>query len=77
MKGSSQGELRPTKDNIQTQLKRLLADVGKNDMVLVMLCGHGQQLEVTQARRRDTGGRLLLPGERRGQRTRTWSRSAT
>jgi formylglycine-generating enzyme required for sulfatase activity len=46
MKGSSQGELRPTKEHIETQLKRLLADVGKDDIVLVMLSGHGQDLEV-------------------------------
>src|SRR5208337_3532762 len=37
MKGSSQGELRPTKENIEAQLKGLLANVGKDDIVLVML----------------------------------------
>jgi formylglycine-generating enzyme required for sulfatase activity len=46
MKGSSQGELRPTKEHIETQLKKLLADVGKDDIVLVMLSGHGQELKV-------------------------------
>ena len=46
MKGSSEGELRPTKENIETQLKGLLADVGKDDIVLVMLSGHGQELKV-------------------------------
>jgi sulfatase modifying factor 1 len=48
MTGSTEGELRATKDNILTQLRALLADVGKNDVVLVMLCGHGQQLAVTK-----------------------------
>ena len=46
MKGSSEGEFRPTKENIETQLKGLLADVGKDDIVLVMLSGHGQELKV-------------------------------
>ena len=46
MKGSSEGELRPTKENIETQLKGLLADVGKDNIVLVMLSGHGQELRV-------------------------------
>ncbi|MGZ3303084.1 MAG: SUMF1/EgtB/PvdO family nonheme iron enzyme [Isosphaeraceae bacterium] len=46
MKGSSEGELRPTKENIEAQLKGLLADVGKDDIVLVMLSGHGQELKV-------------------------------
>jgi formylglycine-generating enzyme required for sulfatase activity len=47
MKGSSQGELRPTtRDAIKTQLLKLLKDFQKTDVVLVMLCGHGQQLKV-------------------------------
>jgi len=46
MKGSSEGELRPTKEHIETELKGLLADVGKDDIVLVMLSGHGQELKV-------------------------------
>ncbi|MGA7496744.1 MAG: SUMF1/EgtB/PvdO family nonheme iron enzyme [Isosphaeraceae bacterium] len=46
MKGSSEGELRPSKENIEAQLKGLLADVGKDDIVLVMLSGHGQELKV-------------------------------
>ena len=46
MKGSSEGELRPTKEHIEAQLKELLADVGKDDIVLVMLSGHGQELKV-------------------------------
>jgi hypothetical protein len=48
MTGSSLGDLRPTKDNILTQLRALLADVGSKDVVLMMLCGHGQQLAVTK-----------------------------
>jgi uncharacterized caspase-like protein len=46
MTGGSDGGLRPTRANIEAQVKALLADVGKDDIVLVMLCGHGQQLEV-------------------------------
>ncbi len=46
MKGSSEGELRPTKEHIEAQLKGLLAEVGKDDIVLVMLSGHGQELKV-------------------------------
>ena len=52
MKGSSEGELRPTKENIEAQLKGLLADVGKDDIVLVMLSGHGQELKVKVPRSR-------------------------
>jgi formylglycine-generating enzyme required for sulfatase activity len=48
MTSSNQGELRPTRDNILSQLKTLLTDVGCNDVVLVMLCGHGQQLSITR-----------------------------
>lgn len=47
MKGSAQGDVAPTTpDRILAQLDRLLADVGKHDIVLVALCGHGQQLRV-------------------------------
>jgi hypothetical protein len=46
MTGASAGDLRPTRANIEAQLKALLAGVGKNDIVLVMLSGHGQQLAV-------------------------------
>jgi CHAT domain-containing protein len=46
LKGSVAGPLRATKDNIAAQLDRLLADVTKNDIVLVALCGHGLQLRV-------------------------------
>lgn len=46
MKGPSEGELRPSKEHIEAQLKGLLADVGKDDTVLVMLSGHGQELKV-------------------------------
>jgi CHAT domain-containing protein len=46
LKGSASGPLRPTKGNIAAQLDRLLADITKNDIVLVVLCGHGLQLRV-------------------------------
>jgi formylglycine-generating enzyme required for sulfatase activity len=46
MKGSAPGDLRATRENIDKQLMALLAGVGKNDVVLVMLSGHGQQLPV-------------------------------
>ncbi len=54
MKGSSQGELRPTKEHIVSQLRRMLADIGKGDLMLVMLSGHGQELKVKS---RDPDGR--------------------
>jgi hypothetical protein len=46
MTGGADGDLRPTRANIEAQLKALLAGVAKDDIVLVMLCGHGQQLDV-------------------------------
>jgi formylglycine-generating enzyme required for sulfatase activity len=46
LKGSAEGELRATRENIDTQLHRLLKGVTKDDVVLVALNGHGQQLEV-------------------------------
>ena len=51
MTGAAGGDLRPTRANVEAQLLRLLADadVGKEDVVLVMLSGHGQQLAVTRA----------------------------
>ena len=48
LKGSSPGALRATATNITDQLKALLKDVGKNDVVLVALSGHGQQVFVRQ-----------------------------
>ena len=51
MKGSAAGDLQATRSNIDTQLKALLDDIGKNDLVLVMLTGHGQQLPI----KRDDG----------------------
>jgi uncharacterized caspase-like protein len=52
MKGSSKGELRATKENIETQLWKLLKDIRKSDIVLVMLSGHGLQFKI----RTDDGG---------------------
>jgi tetratricopeptide (TPR) repeat protein len=46
MKGSSIGDLQATKENIGSQLKQLLKEVQKQDIVFVVLCGHGQQLKV-------------------------------
>ena len=46
MKGSAEGKLRATRENIDSRLKELLTGVGKNDLVLVALTGHGQQLPV-------------------------------
>src|SRR4051794_31103817 len=48
--GAAGGDLAPTRANIEIQLAKFLADadVGKNDVVLIMLSGHGQQLPVTR-----------------------------
>ncbi len=47
LKGSSKGELRATRANIDAHLKKVLAKVKhRNDVVLVSLCGHGQELKV-------------------------------
>ena len=40
------GDLYASKTNIETQLERMLADVRKKDIVLVMFSGHGQQFKV-------------------------------
>src|SRR5436305_2656237 len=44
--GNSSGPRKATRHNIETALRSLLADVGKEDLVLVALSGHGQQLKV-------------------------------
>jgi formylglycine-generating enzyme required for sulfatase activity len=48
MKGTSPGALRATAKNIIDQLDLLLKDVTKNDIVLVALSGHGQQVLIKQ-----------------------------
>ena len=48
MKGTSAGDLRATRANIEAQVKKLLVGVAKDDLVLVMLCGHGQELPAKQ-----------------------------
>jgi hypothetical protein len=47
LKGSGHAKERATKANIDASLASLLAGVRKQDIVLVALCGHGVQLEVT------------------------------
>ncbi len=49
LKGTSAGALKATRENIDKQLMGLLSGVGKNDVVLVMLSGHGQELPVKRA----------------------------
>ena len=44
--GSADGDLKATRKNIDAQLVKLLADTGKQDIVMVVLSGHGQQLIV-------------------------------
>jgi hypothetical protein len=51
MTGSAAGDFRATRSNIETQVNKLLVGVGKEDVVLVLLCGHGQELPV----KRDDG----------------------
>jgi len=46
LKGSADGDLKATRDHIDTQLLRLLEGIGKNDLVFVMFSGHGQQFPV-------------------------------
>lgn len=48
MTGAAEGDLRPTRAAILQQLRALLSDVTKNDVVMVVLCGHGQQLDVVK-----------------------------
>jgi formylglycine-generating enzyme required for sulfatase activity len=42
--GSGDGELQATRANIEAVARRMVAPLGKNDVALVMLSGHGQQL---------------------------------
>ena len=46
--GSAKGELQATRANIDAQLKKLLQRVGKQDLVVVSLSGHGAQFESSQ-----------------------------
>jgi len=55
LKGSSKGSAQATRENIEKTVRRLAAPLSKNDMMLVMLSGHGQQLVIVQpdGRRKD------------------------
>jgi formylglycine-generating enzyme required for sulfatase activity len=55
LKGSSSGNAQATRENIEKKVRRVTAPLGKDDMMLVMLSGHGQQLVVVQpdGRRKD------------------------
>jgi formylglycine-generating enzyme required for sulfatase activity/tRNA A-37 threonylcarbamoyl transferase component Bud32 len=46
LQGSAPGERRATRANIEHQLLELLKGVSRDSVVLVSLCGHGQQLDV-------------------------------
>ncbi len=46
--GSATGDLQATRQNLVNQLLQLLRDTGKQDIVLVALSRHGQQLSVPQ-----------------------------
>jgi formylglycine-generating enzyme required for sulfatase activity len=63
LKGSSPGVLRATATNITGQLKALLKDVSKNDVVLVALSGHGQQVFVRQANGEEAEEDFFCPVE--------------
>lgn len=42
--GSGEGEQQATRDNILAAARRLVSNLGKGDLAVVMLSGHGQQL---------------------------------
>jgi formylglycine-generating enzyme len=63
LKGSSPGALRATATNITDQLKALLKNVSKNDVVLVALSGHGQQVFVRQANGEEAEEDFFCPVE--------------
>jgi formylglycine-generating enzyme required for sulfatase activity len=46
--GSADGDLRATRSNIENQLKQILTGITKEDVVLVVLNGHGIQIKVTR-----------------------------
>ena len=49
LKGSATGPLKATRANMLAQLAKLVAPLGKDDLMLVMLSGHGSQMPVKQA----------------------------
>ncbi|MCA9092972.1 MAG: SUMF1/EgtB/PvdO family nonheme iron enzyme [Planctomycetaceae bacterium] len=49
--GDAEGELRATRSNIDEHVQKLLQDVHKQDIVLLMFSGHGQQFDM----KRDDG----------------------
>jgi hypothetical protein len=55
LKGSADGDLRATRENIDRQLQALLRDIGKEDLVLVAFSGHGQQLKVKRDGKEEDG----------------------
>jgi formylglycine-generating enzyme required for sulfatase activity/uncharacterized caspase-like protein len=42
--GSGEGDAKATRDNIEAAARRMVEPLGQNDIALVMLSGHGQQL---------------------------------
>jgi Caspase domain/Sulfatase-modifying factor enzyme 1 len=49
LKGSAEGDLKPTREHIDAQLLHLLEGIHKDDIVFVMFSGHGQQFTVKRA----------------------------
>jgi hypothetical protein len=58
--GSASGERQATLANIEAAAWKLVAPLGKRDLVLVMLSGHGQTLPRDSSRKRSFGDDALL-----------------
>ncbi len=49
LKGSSTGKQQATRENLEASANSLVKPLSKDDLMLVMLSGHGMQLEITDA----------------------------
>ncbi len=63
LKGSSNGPLQATKENIERTANSLVKPLGKEDIMLVMLSGHGTQLEVINADKKKREDGFFCPVE--------------
>jgi len=65
LKGSSKGSEQATRENIEKTVRRVVAPLSKDDVMLVMLSGHGQQLMVvtTDGGRKDEAYYCPVDGE--------------
>ena len=60
---TTENELYASRANIEKQLDLLLRKVGKSDVVMIMLSGHGQQLSVNSQDQKGQGDSFFCPAD--------------